>query len=106
MMAEKPQAAQEEAVRRVQDGGGAEWECRFQEQLQALCRQEWRTITLDLSELRALSGACIGKMLLCGRQLARQGRTLRIRGCSDPLWHTFQLIRLDRAIPLEKQAGS
>jgi anti-anti-sigma factor len=81
------------------NGSAAE---EFQRSLNRLLASGYRTITLDLSSATAVNSSCIGKILLLRKSLAEQQRSIRIRGCSDALYNTFQLIKLDRLISIER----
>jgi anti-anti-sigma factor len=81
--------------------GGAEAE-EFQRVLQSLSGAGHRVITLNLAAVPSITSNCIGKMLMVRKALARDGRTLRVRGCSAALFNTFQLVRFDRLLSIEK----
>jgi anti-anti-sigma regulatory factor len=60
------------------------------------------TITLDLSEVNSINSSCIGKILLYRKKLSEESRTIRIKGCSETLYSTFQLIKFDKLVPIER----
>jgi anti-anti-sigma factor len=74
----------------------------FQNELDGLLGLPYRTITLNLADVASINSSSIGKILLSRKKLAEQGRSIRIEGCSDPLYGTFQLIRLDRLVPVRR----
>ena len=74
----------------------------FQKQLEELAAGKHQTITLDLSDVNAINSSCIGKILLFRKRLSESGRTIQIKGCSDTLYNTFQLIKFDKLISIEK----
>ncbi|MBW8003904.1 MAG: STAS domain-containing protein [Planctomycetes bacterium] len=74
----------------------------FQKHLEELSVGSHKTITLNLSEVSSINSSCIGKILLFRKKLAEQDRTIRIRGCSDSLYNTFQLIKFDKLLSIEK----
>jgi len=74
----------------------------FQKHLEELAAGPHKTITLNLSEASSINSSCIGKILLFRKKLVEQDRTIRIKGCSDSLYNTFQLIKFDKLISIEK----
>jgi len=78
----------------------------FQQVLQELASGDYRIITLDLSEVPSINSTGIGKILLLRKSLTEQDRTIRIRGCSDTLFNTFQLIKFDRLVSIDRQGLS
>jgi anti-anti-sigma factor len=75
---------------------------QFQKELGDLAQGDHRTISLDLSEVPSINSTCIGKILLLRKSLAEQDRSVRISGCSDALYNTFQLIDLDKRIAIDR----
>lgn len=80
---------------------GAEAE-EFQRVLQGLAEGSQRVITLNLAAVPSITSSCIGKMLMVRKALAKADRTLRVRGCSNELYTTFQLVRFDRLLSIER----
>ena len=74
----------------------------FQELLETLAEGNATVVTLDLSNVPAINSACIGKILLHRRRLTEAKRSVRIDGCSEPLFNTFRLIKFDRLVPIER----
>jgi len=74
----------------------------FQNELEKLVTGPYKTITLDLSDVGSINSSSIGRILLSRKKLAEHGRTIRIEGCSDSLYSTFQLIRFDKLIPIRR----
>lgn len=60
------------------------------------------TVTLNFSEVSSINSSCIGKILLLRKRLSEDGRTIRIQGCSDSLYSTFQLIKFDKLVPIKR----
>ena len=75
---------------------------QFQKELGNLAGGDYRTITLDLSEVPSINSTCIGKILLLRKSLTEQNRSVRISGCSDALYNTFHLINLDKRINIDR----
>ncbi len=57
-------------------------------------------ITLDLSMAIGITSAAIGKLLSVHKRLVAQNRKIRIKGCSAPLYKTFQMIKLNTLIEI------
>ena len=74
----------------------------FQRKMDALAASRFLTITLDFSQTTTIGSAALGKLLVFRRNLAEQGKTLQIRGCSDGMYKVFQLIQLDKLISITK----
>ncbi len=74
----------------------------FQKHLEELSAGSHKTITLNLAEVSSINSSCIGKILLFRKKLAEQDRTILIRGCSDSLYNTFQLIKFDKLLNIKK----
>ncbi len=75
---------------------------QFQKELKRLAGGNHKTITLDLTEVPSINSTCIGKILLLRKTLTEQDRSIRISGCSDTLYNTFQLIDLDKRINIDR----
>jgi anti-anti-sigma factor len=75
---------------------------QFQKELGDLAGGAHKIITLELTEVPAINSTCIGKILLLRKSLTEQDRSIRIRGCSDALYNTFQLIDLDKRISIDR----
>ncbi len=74
----------------------------FQKYLEDFFHGSQKIITLNLSEVSSINSSCIGKILLFKKKLAEQDRTIRIQGCSDSLYSTFQLIKFDKLLSIER----
>lgn len=74
----------------------------FQEQLAAMAQGPQGTIVLNLADVNSINSSCIGKILLFRKKLFEEGRSIEIRGCSDALFNTFQLIKFDKLIPIRR----
>lgn len=75
----------------------------FEEQLKKLEAAEQKIITLNFTDVDSINSSCIGKIFLYQKKLEEIGRTIQIRGCSNSLLKTFQLIKLERIISIEKE---
>ncbi len=74
----------------------------FQKNLEELAVGSHKIITLNLKEVNSINSSSIGKILLFRKRLAEQDRTIQIKGCSDSLFNTFQLIKFDKLLTIEK----
>ena len=74
----------------------------FQHQLQELVASNIKIITLNFEDVDAINSSCIGKIFLFQKKLEEDGRKIQIRGCSESLHKTFQLIKLEQLIKIEK----
>jgi anti-anti-sigma factor len=74
----------------------------FHRQVEELAATGSAVITLDLSKTESINSSALGKILLFRKKLAEQQRTLQIRGCSDSLYKTFQMIKFDTLISIQK----
>jgi anti-anti-sigma factor len=74
----------------------------FEEQLKKLEDTEKKIITLNFTDVDSINSSCIGKIFLYQKRMEETGRTIKIRGCSEGLLKTFQLIKLERLISIEK----
>ena len=74
----------------------------FQRKMDALTSSRFLTVTLDFSQTSSISSAALGKLLVFRKNLAEQGKTLQIRGCTDGMYRVFQLIQVDKLISITK----
>ncbi len=74
----------------------------FHQHIEELATGNSSRITLDLSGTTTINSSALGKILLFRKRLAEQDRTLQIRGCSEPLFKTFQMIKFDTLISIKK----
>jgi anti-sigma B factor antagonist len=74
----------------------------FQKNLEELAAGSHKIITLNLKEVNSINSSSIGKILLFRKRLAEQDRTIQINGCSESLFNTFQLIKFDKLLTIEK----
>ena len=86
-------------VKGILDSEAAE---KFQKEISSLAAGDYKTITLDLKQVPSINSTCIGKILLLRKRLTEQDRSIRISGCSDALYNTFQLIDLDKRISIDR----
>lgn len=74
----------------------------FHRNLENATARNVKTVTLNFDDVDAINSSCIGKIFLFQKKLEEQGRTIQIRGCSDSLLKTFQLIKLEQLIRIER----
>jgi len=74
----------------------------FQKYLEEASVKNNKILTLNFTNVDAINSSCIGKIFLFQKKLEEQGRKIQIRGCSDTLHKTFQLIKLEQLISIEK----
>jgi anti-anti-sigma factor len=74
----------------------------FHRQVEELVAESYPTISLDLSRSESINSSALGKILLFRKKLAEHQRTLKIKGCSEALYKTFQMIKLDTLISIER----
>jgi anti-anti-sigma factor len=101
-MFSRNELSDEEVLLQVTGSLDSEAAEQFQEELKNLAGGDHKTITLDLSEVPSINSTCIGKILLLRKSLTEQDRSIRISGCSDALYNTFQLIDLDKRISIDR----
>jgi anti-anti-sigma factor len=102
-MFERKAVSKNEIVLQVPGSLSAETTNEFQKQVEELSKESWSTITLDLSSTMSINSSALGKILLFRKRLAEQERVLQIRGCSEALFKTFQMIKFDTLISIKKQ---
>ncbi len=98
----KKELSPDEIVLEVHGALNGETADDFQKNLEELAAGKHRIITLDLKDVNAINSSCIGKILLFRKRLSESRRTIQIKGCSDTLYNTFQLIKFDKLINIEK----
>ena len=72
----------------------------FHRQVEDLVSGSFPIISLDLSRADSINSSALGKILLFRKKLAERQRTLQIRGCSEALFKTFQMIKFDTLISI------
>ena len=75
----------------------------FEDQLKILEESSKKIIILNFTDVDSINSSCIGKIFLYQKKLEETERTIKIKGCSDSLLKTFQLIKLERLISIEKE---
>lgn len=60
-----------------------------------------RKIILDLSELDYIDSAGIGMLASCRNEMQEVGGQIRIAGAKGPIERTFQIIKMDKIIPVD-----
>jgi anti-anti-sigma factor len=98
----RKETSKEEVQLQVQGPLDSEAAEEFQKELVDLVAGDHKIITLDFTEVPSINSTCVGKILLLRKSLTGQDRTIRINGCSDALFTTFQLIDLDKRINIKR----
>jgi len=101
-MFERKTISKDEVVLEVSGSLSGEATNEFHQQIEELVAGNSTKITLDLSKTTTINSSALGKILLFRKRLAEQERTLQIRGCSEPLFKTFQMIKFDTLISIKK----
>jgi anti-anti-sigma factor len=99
-MFERTQVSRDEVMLSVVGSISAETITEFHREVDELCSGDTVTVTLDLSRTPSINSSALGKILLFRKKLAEQQRTLQIRGCSENLYKTFQMIKFDSLISI------
>ena len=74
----------------------------FEKRLELLGQSDCTTITLDLSMALGITSSAIGKLLSVRKRLVERNKTIRIKGCNETLYQTFQRIKLDTIIQITR----
>ena len=98
----KREVSDDEVILDVSGALSGEPAGEFQRTLEALADERHSTITLNFAEVNSINSSCIGKILLYRKKLSEDGRTIKINGCSESLYSTFQLIKFDKLVPIER----
>jgi anti-anti-sigma regulatory factor len=101
-MFETRRLSKDEVVLAVDGPVTQENTAEFHRLMDELCSGPTMTVTLDLSKTPALNSSSLGKILLFRKKLAEGQRVLQIRGCSENLFQTFQMIRFDSLISIQR----
>ncbi|MGA2976081.1 MAG: STAS domain-containing protein [Spirochaetia bacterium] len=101
-MFEQKKISKDEVVLIVTGSLSGETTSEFHRQVEELAAGGTAVITLDLSKTESINSSALGKILLFRKKLAEQERTLQIRGCSESLFKTFQMIKFDTLISIKK----
>jgi anti-anti-sigma regulatory factor len=72
--------------------------------LAELEKSSQKHITLNFLKVPAINSSNLGKLFLFFNKIRAAGRTLKIQGCSETLFKTFQLIEMENHIPYERDA--
>jgi anti-anti-sigma factor len=96
------QVSNEEVILVVAGSLSGETAAGFHRVMEELVSGKCSKITLDLSKAPSINSSVIGKILLFSKKLAEQERTLQIRGCSEGLFKTFQMIKFDTMISIKQ----
>ncbi|MGA2378726.1 MAG: STAS domain-containing protein [Spirochaetia bacterium] len=101
-MFERKDISKDEVLLSVVGSLSGETTNEFHRQVEELAGASYATISLDLSRTDAINSSALGKILLFRKKLAEQQRTLQIKGCSESLYKTFQMIKFDTLISIKK----
>jgi anti-anti-sigma factor len=95
--------SRDESLLEVQGALTGETAAEFQQHMQDLVAGGHACITLNLTGVSTINSSTIGKILHFRKLLDDQGRTLQIRGCSEALYRTFQMVNFDKLIKVQMQ---
>jgi anti-anti-sigma factor len=70
--------------------------------LDSLAKSSYRTITMDLSEVREVSSLFVGHILHYHKILAAANRTIRICGYQDSVGEILTMLNVNNSIQMEK----
>ncbi len=98
----RTEISKDEVELRVQGPLSSDAAEEFQKTLHDLATGDHKTISLNLSGVPSINSTCIGKILLLRKYLTEQNRVIRVNGCSDALYNTFQLIKFDRLVSIDR----
>jgi anti-anti-sigma factor len=101
-MFQRKNVSKDEVLLEIGGSLSGETTSEFHRQMEEMAAGQWPTITLDLSKTAAINSSALGKILLFRKKLAEQQRVLQIRGCSESLFKTFQMIKFDTLISIER----
>jgi len=73
----------------------------LQKQFDILIQKPHTHIILNMKETTGINSSCIGRLFMARKHLAEKGKTIKIRGCSDNLMRTFQIIKANQLIEIE-----
>ena len=96
------QVSSEEVILEVIGPLAGETAIAFHRVMEELAAGKSSRITLDLSKTPTINSSVLGKILLFSKKLAEQERTLQVRGCSEALYKTFQMIKFDSLISIKQ----
>jgi anti-anti-sigma factor len=101
-MFERKNVSKDEVLLSVIGSLSGDTTTEFHRQVEELAAASYAIISLDLSRADGINSSALGKILLFRKKLAEQQRTLQIRGCSESLFKTFQMIKFDTLISIKK----
>jgi anti-anti-sigma factor len=101
-MFERRNLSRDEAILAVVGSLSGDNVGEFHKDLDEMVEGGFSRITLDLSKTDSINSSALGKILLFRKKLAEQERTLQIRGCSESLYKTFQMIKFDTLISIKR----
>ena len=101
-MFERKNLSRDEVLLTVVGSLSGETTNEFHRQVEELAGGSYVTISLDLSRTDSINSSALGKILLFRKKLAEQQRTLQIKGCSESLFKTFQMIKFDTLISITR----
>ena len=101
-MFERKAVSKDEVILVVKGPLSGETTNEFHQHIEELAAGSSTIITLDLARSETINSSALGKILLFKKRLAEQERTLQIRGCSESLFKTFQMIKFDTLISIKR----
>lgn len=75
---------------------------RFETALDSLQKSHYRKITLDLSDVTAVSSLFIGHILQSHKNLVTQNRQIRICGYQDAVGSILKMLNVDKSIQVDQ----
>jgi anti-anti-sigma factor len=106
MMFNVKHLSSDEVVLYVDGSLSGETTSEFHRQMDELVAGTYKKITLDLSRTPTINSSAMGKIVLFRNKLNAQQRSLQIHGCSESLYKTFLMIRLDTMISIQKESDT
>jgi anti-anti-sigma factor len=75
----------------------------FERALDSLQKSNYRTITLDLTNVVDVSSLFVGHILHCHKKISSANRTIRVCGYQDSVGEILKLLNVDNTIQMEKE---
>ena len=60
----------------------------------------YKTVEIDLSEVKSTNTSGIAKLLFFNKKLSKEGKTLKISAISEELKKVFKLLRIDKVFDI------
>ena len=101
-MFEQKNVSRDEVMLVVAGSLSGERTTEFHRHMEDLVAVGSRVITLNLAKTESINSSALGKILLFRKKLSEQDRILQIKGCSESLYKTFQMIKFDTLISIQR----